>query len=75
MMRLMIEAELAGIASCPLSQSVDLLFFRSQLRALMSWTGYPQMMLRLGQKPGSAPAPLTARRPVEDVLMVTPNRR
>lgn len=71
MMRLMIQAELAGSASCPLSQSVDLLSFRSQLRSLMSWTGYPQMMLRLGPKPGGEPAPFTARRPTADVLDVT----
>lgn len=71
MMRVMIEAELNGIASCALSQSVDLLAFRTQLRALMSWTGYPQMMLRLGQKPEGAPAPLTSRRPVADVLTIT----
>ncbi len=73
MMRLMIQAELAGIASCPLSQSVDLLSFRSQLRVLMSWTGHPQMMLRLGQKPTDAPAPLTPRREVQDVLTITAN--
>jgi nitroreductase len=71
MMRLMIQAELGGIASCPLSQSVDLLYFRSELQALMSWVGHPQMMLRLGQKPDAAPAPLTARRPVNDVLTIT----
>jgi nitroreductase len=69
MMRLMIAAELDGIASCPLSQSLDLLSFRSQLRTLMAWPGYPQMMLRLGMKPTSAPPPLTARRPVQDVLV------
>ena len=74
MMRLMIQAELDGIASCPLSQSVDLLFFRTQLRTLMSWIGYPQMMLRLGQKPDSAAAPLTARREVADVLTITSER-
>jgi nitroreductase len=71
MMRLMIQAELDGIASCPLSQSVDLLYFRSELQALMSWVGHPQMMLRLGHKPESAPAPLTARRRVSDVLTIT----
>lgn len=70
MMRLMIAAEREGLASCPLSQSVDLLFFRSQLRTLMSWTGYPQMMLRLGQRPSSVPPPLTARRRVGDVLTI-----
>lgn len=73
MMRLMIAAELEGLASCPLSQSVDLLSFRTQLRALMSWVGHPQMMLRLGQKPTGTAAPLSARRPVAEVLTVTPN--
>ncbi|MCW2497620.1 hypothetical protein, partial [Jatrophihabitans sp.] len=72
MMRLMIQAELDGIATCPLSQSVDLLSFRSELRALMGWTGFPQMMLRLGYKPTTVPAPLTKRRPIAEVLTVTP---
>ena len=70
MMRLMVQAELEGIASCPLSQSVDLLAFRTRLRTLMGWTGYPQMMLRLGERPAEPPAPLTPRRPVSEVLTV-----
>jgi nitroreductase len=74
MMRLMIQAELDGIACCPLSQSVDLLSFRTQLRSLMSWVGHPQIMLRLGQQPTGDPAPLTPRRPVDEVLTVDPAR-
>ena len=70
MMRLMIQAELDGLATCALSQAVDLVSFRSQLRTLMSWPGYPQMMVRIGQRPESAAAPLTARRAVGDVLTV-----
>ena len=58
-----------------LSQAVDLLFFRSQLRTVMSWIGYPQMMVRVGQKPDSAAAPLTARRPVNDVVTIGPDHR
>lgn len=53
MMRLMIEAELLGLASCPLSQAVDLAAFRTRVQGLMGWIGYPQMMLRLGHS--SAP--------------------
>ena len=68
MMRLMIQAEREGLATCPLSQSVDLLVFRTRLQTLMSWTGHPQMMLRLGERPAGEPAPLTARRPVSEVL-------
>jgi nitroreductase len=70
MMRLMVQAELDGIASCPLSQSVDLLAFRTRLRTLMSWPGHPQMMLRLGQRPAAPAAPLTSRRSVGDVLTI-----
>jgi nitroreductase len=69
MMSLMIDIEMAGMSSCPLSQSVDLVSFRAQLRNLMSWTGYPQMMLRLGQRPTGTPPPLTPRRAVHDVLL------
>jgi len=75
MMRLMIQAELEGLATCALSQAVDLLFFRSQLRTVMSWIGYPQMMVRVGQKPDTAAAPLTARRPVNDVVTFGPDHR
>jgi nitroreductase len=71
MMRLMIEAELLGLASCPLSQAVDLTAFRGRLQGLMDWTGYPQMMLRIGHpaETGQA-APRTPRRATSDVLEV-----
>ena len=68
MMRLMVEAELAGLSSCALSQAVDMLAFRVRLQTVMNWTDYPQMMLRLGTPPAGTPAPLTRRRAVADVL-------
>jgi nitroreductase len=69
MMRLMIEAQLLGIASCPLSQAVDLLAFRSRLQTVMNWQGYPQMMLRLGYPATSGSSTVaTPRRPVSSVL-------
>jgi nitroreductase len=70
MMRLLIEAELLGLSCCPISQAVDMLAFRTRLRVLMSWTEYPQMMLRLGNPPEAGRAPLTRRRPVADVLQI-----
>jgi nitroreductase len=75
MMRLMLEAELLGVACCPLSQAVDLLAFRRRMQALMNWQGYPQMMLRLGY-PANAAEPLTAtpRRPISSVLRAAPNQ-
>ena len=69
-MRLLLQAELAGVAGCPLSQAVDLLAFRVRLQTLMGWTGFPQMMLRLGIPAPGEPPPLTPRRPVGDVLRV-----
>jgi nitroreductase len=70
MMMLMVEAQLLGIASCPLSQAVDLIAFRSKVQALMGWQGYPQMMLRLGYPLQSRPGPAspTPRRPLSSVL-------
>jgi nitroreductase len=52
MMRLMLQAELSGIATCPLSQAVDFAAFRSRVQGLMGWVGYPQMMLRIGYPEG-----------------------
>ncbi|MCW2490694.1 MAG: hypothetical protein JWN47_58 [Frankiales bacterium] len=73
MMRLMLQAELVGLASCPLSQAVDLLAFRSRVQTLMGWTAYPQMMLRLGYPPLDQPtANRSPRRPVADQLDVIP---
>jgi nitroreductase len=63
MMRLMLEAELAGLASCPLSQAVDFAAFRTRVQGLMGWIGYPQIMLRVGHPGG----------PVSD-LVRTPRR-
>lgn len=69
MMGLMLRAQLLGVASCPLSQAVDLLAFRSRLQTVMGWQGHPQMMLRLGfPTPTAAPAVPTPRRPIESVL-------
>lgn len=69
MMRLMLEAELLGLSTCPLSQAVDLVAFRSRVRTLMGWQGIPQMMLRLGYPAaGDLQAARTPRRPVAEVL-------
>lgn len=71
MMRLMLEAERAGLASCPLSQAVDFAAFRTRLQGFMGWIGYPQIMLRLGH-PGGSSTELarTPRRSPEAVLEV-----
>jgi nitroreductase len=68
MLRLMLRAEAAGLASCPLSQAVDLLAFRARVQTLMGWTGCPQMMLRIGYPPSDPPIGRAPRRPVTDQL-------
>lgn len=72
MMRLMIEAELRGLSTCPLSQAVDFAEFRSRVQRVMGWVGYPQMMLRVGY-PSSPTSGLvhTPRRDVSAVLDVS----
>jgi hypothetical protein len=72
MMRLMIDSELRGLASCPLSQAVDFAAFRTRIQGLMGWVGYPQMMLRLGYPTGPAgELTPTPRRGPAAVLQVT----
>jgi nitroreductase len=74
LMRLWLEAELLGLATCPLSQAVDLVAFRTRVRTLMGWQGVPQMMLRVGYPAASGPEPVrTPRRPLADVLHVLPS--
>jgi nitroreductase len=70
MMHLMIEADLLGLATCALSQAVDLLAFRARLQTIMGWGDYPQMMLRIGYPPAGDAPPPTPRRSVADVLTV-----
>jgi hypothetical protein len=69
MMRLMIEAELRGLSTCPLSQAVDFAAFRTRVQGLMDWVGYPQMMMRVGY-PGAPTTelPRTPRREPSAVL-------
>ena len=75
MMRLMIEAQLLGLTSCPLSQAVDLIAFRGRLQGFMGWTDYPQMMLRIGHPAEAAQTtPRTPRRATSDVLEVLTNQ-
>ena len=71
MMRLMLQAELAGLASCPLSQAVDFAAFRTRVQGLMGWVGQPQMMLRVGHPvTPTDQLPHTPRRGAQAVLEV-----
>jgi nitroreductase len=68
MMRLMLEAQLQGLATCAISQAFGVHAFRSRLRALMGWVDHPQTMLRLGTPPAGPASPRVPRRPITDVL-------
>jgi nitroreductase len=69
MMRLMLQAELLGLGTCPLSQAVDLVAFRNRIKTLMGWQGVPQMMLRIGYPAVATDQPVRSpRRPTTDVL-------
>lgn len=61
MMRLMLQAELMGLATCPLSQAVDFAAFRTRVQRVMGWVGHPQIMLRVGYP--AAPMTQIARTP------------
>jgi nitroreductase len=74
MMRLMVQADLLGLSSCPLSQAVDFAAFRVRLQAQMGWIGCPQMILRFGLPTTPiTDLPLAPRRPVAAVLDLAVN--
>jgi hypothetical protein len=66
--RLLVTAESLGVAAAPLTQVTDWPVWRSRLRGLMDWPGYPQTVLRLGWPPAGPPAPHTHRRDPHQVI-------
>ena len=74
MMRLMLEAELLGLGTCPLSQAVDLVAFRNRIQTLMGWQALPQMMLRIGY-PAAGAAPWPAAYPAASRVSDVPGRQ
>jgi nitroreductase len=66
----LLGAERAGLATCPLTQPLEVADTRVRLAAdLLPDGGSPQVLLRLGWAPsGAAPVPRTGRRPVEETV-------
>jgi nitroreductase len=66
----LLEAERAGLATCPLTQPLEVAGTRARLAAdLLPEGGSPQVLLRLGWAPvGAASVPRTGRRLVEDTV-------
>lgn len=66
----LLTATALGLASCPITEPLEIKEIRDEVRAdVFGTSGYPQMLLRIGWAPGNAEAlPATPRRPLSDVV-------
>ncbi len=65
----LLDATEAGLATCPLSQPLEVPGARALLRDdVLGGTLTPQLVLRVGWAPSGPPLPATPRRPVDEVL-------
>ena len=65
----LLEATLAGLATCTLSHLTELEASRNIIRALTGGSGNPQLLIRIGEVPAIDDQPLaTPRRPLAEVL-------
>ncbi|MGV9817203.1 Acg family FMN-binding oxidoreductase [Nocardia xishanensis] len=62
-----------GLATCLLTEPLEIAEYRDEIRtSMLNNTAYPQAILRVGWAPTSAePLPMTARRPVEELLLAS----
>ncbi len=68
---LLLEATMAGLATCTLTHIVELAAGRAVIRGLTGGDGDPQVIIRIGQAPALGdPPPATPRRPLADVLEI-----
>lgn len=65
----LLTATALGLASCPLTEPLEITGTRETLRTRVTGGSYPQMVLRIGWAPVNAdPLPATPRRALTDVL-------
>lgn len=66
----MLTATAAGLASCPITEPLEIPDIRAAVGAdVFGAEGYPQMLLRIGWAPVNAdPLPATPRRPLEEFV-------
>ena len=65
----LLEATMAGMATCTLTHMIELAPSREIVRKLIGQTGLPQLLIRIGLRPQGEPdVPATPRRPLTDVL-------
>jgi len=69
----LLEATLAGLATCTLSHMTELDDSRNIIRKLCGNSGNPQLLIRIGQLPAHSPQPpATPRRAMAEVLELRP---
>jgi nitroreductase len=66
--RLLVDAQVYGLAASIISQPVDWPVLRERMRALMSWCDHPQILLRIGWPSAGTAGTPTPRRPISDVI-------
>jgi nitroreductase len=72
----LLRATAMGLASCPLTQPLEVRSTRLRLRdEILGGTASPQVVLRLGWPQSGLPLPVTPRRAVDDVLEAMPGAR
>jgi nitroreductase len=65
----LLEATMAGLATCPLSHITEVNASRAIIRELTGGAGDPQILIRIGQLPAPADRPpASPRRPLAEVL-------
>jgi len=65
----LLAATTFGLATCPLSEPLEIPEVRAELRTdLLDDSGYPQMIVRTGWAATSSPLSPTPRRPLDDVV-------
>jgi hypothetical protein len=66
---ILLEATMAGLATCTLSHVTELDASRSVIRQLIGGAGEPQLLIRVGEAPAPVgPQPSTPRRPLAEVF-------
>ncbi len=72
----LLRATALGLASCPLSQPLEITTTRLRLRdEVLDGTASPQVVLRLGWPQWGTPLPITPRRAIDDFVEVMPPTR
>ncbi|OBI40293.1 NAD(P)H nitroreductase [Mycobacterium kyorinense] len=66
----LLAATASGLASCPITEPLEIAEIREEVRAdVFGTSGFPQMLLRIGWPLADAdPIPATPRRPLSDVV-------